>query len=454
MSWSIINRDSRNQTQLLRGLNLNLKRLYLIRYIAMTGQTAALCFIAYFWPNTLAFSPIIAIIVVLLVINLLTYWRLKSPVRVTNIEFFSHLLIDLFGLAALLYFSGGANNPFVSYFLVPLCISAAVLPWRYTWFFAGLAMIAYSVLLFYYVPLETVSPNISSLSEHHHMHSNHTLSDDSFDSGTSLSLTNKLNLHIIGMWLNFLFSTGLITYFVVKMAQALKEQDEMLNQQIEQGLRDEQILSIATQAAGTAHELGTPLSTLTLLLEEVKHNTDSVENKQDIELMEQQVSTCRTILQRLSETAQQHNQNELNSIAFDQFFDRVLTHWQVITPLAQFDLHVKSEKPGPLIKDNPVIEQALINLFNNAMRVSQSAIEVSISWSSSSCYIEIADDGPGFPAYVLKEAGKPFSDKSKDGLGLGLMLTTASIEKNDGRITLENTKHGAKVTVMLPSYSR
>lgn len=446
------------QDKPLKGLNLNLSRLHLIRYIAIIGQTAALFFIDYVWPNTLAFSEIITIILSLFTINLLTYWRLKHPVKVTHMEFFVQLLIDLFGLSALLYFSGGANNPFVSYFLVPLCISAAILPWRYTWFFAALAMTAYSILLFYYVPLETLTPDGHYLSTHQHgghmSHNSHSIAmkNDS-------TLMPPLNLHIIGMWINFIFSTALITYFVVKMAQALKEQDEILNQQIEQRLRDEQILSIATQAAGTAHELGTPLSTLTILLEELKYGSNSLSSsdsdryKEDIALMEQQVNTCKTILQRLSTTAQQHSLNDLKPITCDVFFENVITHWQVLSPSAVFQLVKNSKSPAPLIQNNPTIEQALINLLNNASRESDSAIKLNTRWTDTHFYIEIEDDGPGFPEFVLKQTGKSLPETSTDGLGLGLMLTTASIEKNGGTILLTNTKKGAKVSVTLPSVS-
>ena len=128
-----------------------------------------------------------------------------------------------------------------------------MLPWRYTWVIAGLSLLAYSLMLFYSHPIATLQP----MDDHsHHMQ-------------------GDFNLHILGMWFTFAISTVLITYFVVKMANALRQQEQLLATDREDELRDEQILAVATLAAGTAHELGTPLSTMSVLLDELEteHST-------------------------------------------------------------------------------------------------------------------------------------------------------------------------------------
>jgi two-component system sensor histidine kinase RegB len=122
--------------------------------------------------------------------------------------------------------------------LCPICISAATLSWSYTWVITSLCVASYTLLLFFHIALPVLSPA--------HHHGNH----------------QDINLHILGMWLNFFISAALITYFVVKMAQDLRRQDDLLNQKREDDLRDEQLMAVATLAAGTAHELGTPLSTM------------------------------------------------------------------------------------------------------------------------------------------------------------------------------------------------
>ena len=162
--------------------------------------------------------------------------RLRQNWLVTKAEYFSQLLLDVAVLTVLLYFSGGSTNPFISYYLVILTVCAATLPWSYTWCMAGVTFAAYSSLLFYYQPLMLPGHDMAAMSH-----------------------GRFFNLHVLGMWLTFLISALLITYFVVKMAQAIRQQEEDLAAQRETTLHDEQLLAVATLAAGTAHELGTPL---------------------------------------------------------------------------------------------------------------------------------------------------------------------------------------------------
>jgi two-component system sensor histidine kinase RegB len=427
----------------LQGLELNLVRLLLIRAFALIGQTAAVIYAARLWPDALSYSAITAGIVALTLITALSVLRIKLRANklranklrankpsgaVSDFEFFSQLMVDLLGLTYLLYLSGGANNPFVSYYLVPLCISAAVLPWRFTWAFAACALLAYSTLLFYFVPLPSLMP-----ASHHHS-----------------SAASSLNLHIIGMWINFVVSTGLITYFVVKMAQALRDQERQLNQQIEARLRDDQLLAVASQAAGTAHELGTPLSTLTLLLEEMSHDDGADQHGADIALMNQQITECKRILQRLSTKAEYHNNAQLPPILASEFVQRTLTKWQVLTPFSHYTLSVESHPPPPYIKDDIALEQAMYNLLNNAQRASKAAIKLQLDWNKHHVVITITDSGPGFPDAILKAAGTSLSQHSLDGMGLGIMLSIANIERLGGKLTLSNTTQGASASIRIP----
>ena len=150
-------------------------------------------------------------------------------------EFFAHLLFDLVIFTAVLYFSGGATNPLVSYYLVPIAIAAATLPRRLTWAITLLSLAAYTLLMQVYVPLEPLSPHTTHHQEPH----------------------TWFDLHILGMWLNFAVSAGFITYFVVRMVEAVRERDARIQRHLDEERRIEQVLSIASLAAGTAHELGT-----------------------------------------------------------------------------------------------------------------------------------------------------------------------------------------------------
>lgn len=241
-----------------------------IRTLVIIFLSCASLFCLSYDAIALHFQPIVITLSLLALLNLLTFMRLKQPLPVSALEFFIQLLLDVLALSIIFYFSGGASNPFISYFLVPICVAAATLSGSYTLITASLAVLSYSLLLFFNVPLPLVSPN------HEHMH-------------------QALSPHILGMWLNFFISAGLITFFVVRMARDLRAQEQQLNRKREDELRDEQLMAVATLAAGTAHELGTPLSTMKLLVSELR--AEHIHNKPlqtDLQLLSQQLEQCAT----------------------------------------------------------------------------------------------------------------------------------------------------------------
>src|SRR5690606_13943277 len=235
-------------------LHHNLQRLLSIRLIVFALQLLALGYAWAILALDLQYGAIVGIFVLLALVNGVLYGRLRGRGTPGEAEFFLHLLVDVLGLSLLLYFTGGANNPFVSYLLVPVTIAAATLSWRYTTALTLCALGCYSLLLFFYKPLPELVPSDA------HMHAGHGM-DMSTDPG---------NLHVIGMWFNFVVSAVLITYFVVKMAADNQRQEARLRQYREDTLRNEQILAVATMAAGTAHELGTPLGSMAVLLKELR----------------------------------------------------------------------------------------------------------------------------------------------------------------------------------------
>ena len=148
---------------LLTAAKTNLQRLALVRLIVITGELAATIY-AFGWLRApLHYTWLFAVICVYAAVTIFTFWRLGRPWPVTDAEFFAQLLFDVGSLSALLYASGGATNPFVSYYLVPLSIAAAVLPWRYTASLALICVAAYSALLFIYVPLPCLRPRWANI---------------------------------------------------------------------------------------------------------------------------------------------------------------------------------------------------------------------------------------------------------------------------------------------------
>ena len=168
---------------LLSPPNKNLYRLFLLRSIAIILQCPLFFLVYSFIEQDIPWAELIAVVVGLAIINIMTWYRLHQNWPVTNLEFFLQLLVDVLALTALLYFSGGSTNPFISFYLLPLIIAATILPWRYTWLIAAIYIACYTILLFEYVPL---------LHDHSDDHSAHLM---------------EFNLHVSGMWFPVVLST-------------------------------------------------------------------------------------------------------------------------------------------------------------------------------------------------------------------------------------------------------
>lgn len=387
----------------------NLIRLTLIRGIAWTGFLIAVIVGTEVLKIHLLTVPLIVTIIVMAGLNMLTWWRLGLPYRVTDSEYLFHLLADVVGLSLFFYYSGGANNPFISYFLVPLTISAATLPWIFTWIIAAAVLSSYTFLMQFYISVPELT-----------------------HAGAGI------NLHLLGMWLNFLLSTGLITTFVFKMAHTLRHREKMLGEVREQVLRDEQILAVATQAAGTAHELGTPLSTLAVMLKDLSRDyPDDPLLQEDLALMREQVDRCKDKLQLLT---QQAEINRITRTPVCDFIAPIIEDWQVLRPGVRFTLNCHNDKPMPLLERDKTLEQALLNLLNNAADVSPERVEISVSWDEYECVIRIRDYGPGIDPDVADRLGEAFVSTKEEGMGIGLFLTHATINRFQGTVRLYSLK--------------
>ena len=403
----------------LSALKQNLRRLCWIRCILLAVQCAALSY-AYATDLPLPFAQIGNLLLLSLAIITFSFWRTMSgnPWPVTEMEYLVHLLADVLVLCLLLYLTGGASDPLVSLLLIPLTISAALLPARYTRVVTACSLAGYSALLFYFVPLDI-------LSTHH--------------------TPSGISPHIAGMWLTFLLSALLITYFITQMAQTLRQQELHLQRSRENIMRDEQVLAVATLAAGAAHDLGTPLSTMRVLLAEL--DNDTVEDQAlnaDIKLLSTQVERCKTSLQSLVHSASDQAALENVVVSTEDFLAQLLGNWHSLCPEVTVEMQLADEARSTRIQNTPSLTQALMNLLNNAAEFSD-AIDMNVSRHDNLLQISIRDYGPGIPSETLSQIGHTVLPQSKHGLGLGLFLTHATIERIGGSIVLNNHPGGGSI---------
>lgn len=406
--------------QLLSASRQNMWRLTWIRLLVLTAQAAAFGFAYLSATVILAWLPVLVLLALSLSMCVLTGLRLRGSWPVTELEFALHLAMDVFIHSCLLYYVGGSTNPFVAYYLVPLTIAAATLPWLYSIVLSGLALSGYTALLIWYRPLHLQGEHVDEL---------------------------LINLHLFGMWLNFVLSAAFITFFVSKMSQAVREQDQLRAARREDSMRDQQLLAVATQAAGAAHELSTPLSTMSVLLTELRHaHRDETELQDDLTLLQEQVKLCKGTLQQLVRAAEADRRQTIEKQSVEGWLEDSLSRWHLMRPEATFDYQLMTEGVAPMLLPPVDLTQALLNLLNNAADACPDSLVIQLGWDSQWIIITIRDYGAGVPLAIAEQLGKPFITTKGKGFGLGLFLSQISVIRVGGTVKLYNQEGGGTLT--------
>ncbi|WP_231702028.1 ATP-binding protein [Halopseudomonas sabulinigri] len=403
----------------------NLWRLILIRLLVLLAQSVSVlaAYLSGWFP--LPWTPLLLALGGSALVSILTLLRLRRDWPVTSLEYGLQLLFDMFIHSVLLYYSGGPTNPFVSYYLVPLTIAAATLPWFFTAVLAVVAVTSYSALLVWYVPLTAFDVPLGG---------------------------GLVSLHVIGMWLNFAMSAGLISLFVVRMADALRQHAEHLAERREQSIRDAQLLGIASVAAGAAHELSTPLSTMSVLLKDIRKDYSEPELQEDLAVLQEQVRLCKESLQHMVRSAEDNRRQPERVEPADDWLRALLARWQLMRPEVSWQWAALPQGAAPSLRASPELGQAMLNLLNNAADACPEQLRISLTWDQRCITLHIRDRGPGVPLHIAEQLGTAFlTTKGKKGFGLGLFLSQAAVERIGGTVRLFNQSEGGTLTeVTLP----
>lgn len=410
-------------------ISSNLLLLNRLRFVAVLLQACLAIYAYYGLESQLNYTAIGAVISLQLLVAapVQYYWITQN--REPEFGFLANLYIDIFLFSCFLYFTGGPTNPFVSYMLIPLTISAATLSRMHTWTMATVIVFLYAFLINYYQPLTNNTHNMMG--------------------HNSQGLPDLFNLHVIGMWANFVLSAIIISYFVVTMSASLKQKDAVMQQQRDRMLVDEQVLAITSLAAGTAHELATPLNTLLLLSEELAYN--EADNPAETYLqLQNQLTLCRNTLDKLKATAEFSTELAPNLVNAQEFFATIIERWQLLRPQLKFTYNQQISNEHLLSVDN-TIAQSILNLLNNCAEAQLNSMALALSADEHYVYFKLTDDGPGFSVEAMNNLGRPFSSNKPKGFGIGLFLSHTAIKRHQGNISIvNNLPSGATVTVTLP----
>jgi two-component system sensor histidine kinase RegB len=396
-----------------------LRRLVGLHWWLLGGEVAAILATPVLVDIQLPVVPMLAVVAVQAAANGWASWRALRAVHMSAQELFAQLATDLAALSVLMFFSGGAANPLISLLLPPVAVAALVLPGRWVAGIAGLAVSAYSLLMFVYLPLPVADPGRAA------------------------------RLHLAGMWFTFVVSAVMIAWFIVRMTASIRARDAELAAVREQALRDERVVALGALAAGAAHELSTPLATIAIIAGELEHDdslTDSV--RADIDVLRAQVGACKGIISGLADRAGVGRLDSAQSVQADEWLRSLFGRWRRVRPQASARLAIRGKSPEPAIVVETTLEQGLMNLFNNAADAG-SQVVVAADWRGDFLTIEVSDNGPGFPAAVLALAGRAPLPPRAGGSGIGLFLAHTAIERLGGSLILSNSTGGLAV-VRLP----
>ncbi len=404
----------------------NFLLLIQLRWLAAAGQIASIAIVSLFLGVSLPVAPMLGVILALVLLNLGSLLRLRLRFPVSNLELFAALLFDVAGLTAQLYLSGGATNPFTSLYLLQVTLGAVLLrPW------SSVALVLVTVLCFAgltttYRPLDFVEQE-----------------------GLGL-----MSLHIVGMLICFGLNAALLVVFVTRISNNIRERDTRLADLRQQAAEEDHIVRIGLLASGAAHELGTPLSTLSIILGDWRRMpalTDNPELADEIEAMQAEVRRCKSIVTHILMSAGEARGLEAGMTTMHEFLDGLAADWRATRPSAHLRYENSFDRDLPIVSES-TLRQVVFNVLDNAYDVSPDRILFHAARVGDQLRLRIEDRGPGFDPAILAALGKPYqSTKGRLGGGLGLFLVFNVLRKLGGNVRAENLPGGgALVELTLP----
>ena len=331
-------------------------------------------------------------------------------------------LLDLCFYGMILMFHGGASNAGVSVLYLPVIVAAMAVKRRIAWLVTVVAIVIYTGLMM----------------QGHAAHFNH--------------LSESFANHLSGMWLTFVISVLLITWFVTQQRQAIIAQQRQITQLRERQLRDEQILAVATLGANTTHRLATPLSTANLLVEELQQTKQF--DQVLVDDLSSQIHVCHQTVHQIANQVRTHQAAQTKQLPVNSFIEQTLQYWWVSRNDIEYKLVIDSQCMQLSLLTDFNLQMSLSNLLENAAYASLnnhcSTISITVSQSGDNLVVNIDDKGQGIAPELLSKLGqKPISNKP-NGMGMGLALANATIERFGGSLQLFNLEQGSRSQVLLP----
>lgn len=404
---------------------VNFSWLMKLRWGSIAGQLATVLGVYWLLDIEVPLGPLLVIVAVEALSNVACTVWFQRAARVDEWHLAAVMSLDIALLTGLLYFTGGPFNPFSFLYLVNIALAAVALHAQWTWMLVGLSLICFGVL---------------PLTEYRHLPLSH------------LALDERALLLQQGMWVAFGVAAGFIVHFLWRVTSALGERERELGQARAVAARQQRLASLATMAAGAAHELATPLGTIAVVAKELERATRSADGGadtiEDVQLIRAQVARCQMILDQMAAGIGRSSDQAVEAVTLAALIEEGIDGTRERPAL---DVRVTGGET--LLRLPPhAVAQALRSLVTNAQDASapDSRVLVSARRSGDDVEIEVRDRGQGMAPTLLARAGEPFftTKPPGSGMGLGLFLSRAVIERLGGTLSIDSTPgEGTRVRV-------
>ncbi len=400
---------------------VRVRTLLSIRWLAIAGQMATLLVVDAFLDFELPMIPAMVTIGASAVVNVWIIARHRLSDWHHDRAAAGYLAFDIAQLAALLYLTGGLDNPFALLFLVPVTISATILSLRSTIYLALLALICVSLLAILHLPLPWPEPGF-----------------------------RLPPLYAAAIWLSLVLGTVFLMFYAWRVAEEARRMSDALAATQETLSREQEMSALGSLAAAAAHELGTPLGTIALIAKELLHDQPAGgEIHTDLEVLNGEVARCREILAGLARNPSAGADPAVSRMAFDVLIKDAARQYGDDEISVQ--VSAKAVTTAPQVNRSPELIQGLGNLIENATDFAVSRVDLEFNWDEALVELSIGDDGPGFSPNILGLLGDPYISTRPDSgrMGLGVFISKTLLERTGASLHFFNRKQGQGATVVI-----
>ena len=402
----------------------NMRQLIQLRWIAVAGQVVAIVVAHYGLGVRLPLLPMFAVAVGLAVANVLFTLSLRR-FRAVPGEFLLALLLDMAALTAQLYFSGGATNPFISLYLLQVVLGVILLPPAMVAPLVAACCLAFAFLSVRYYPLQL--PARSS-----------TLLPDVLTAGA---------------WLAFVMVAVLLVLFITRITRNLRVRDARVAELGQRAAEEDGIVRMGLFASGAAHELGTPLSSLSVLVADWQRDPRLARDaglREELAEAQSEIGRCKQIVSNILHSAGEARGEAMGSTVVEALLDEIAGAWETVHPNVVFTYRIEGLDSARVAAE-PALRQAIWNLLENAVEASPHEVALLGTREGQLLAIAVRDRGSGFTEQQLAKVGKLYQSSKGPGHGLGLFLAVNVVRRLGGRLDARNRSDGgAEVRLLLP----